>query len=173
MQSEQHIPVGKLGRPHGISGAFRFQLTRTLKSLKKLPKHFLLEAKGGLVPFFLTSIELHGWNQGLLKLEGICTPEVAKQFSGSKLYLTENDVKLFFEKDVETLDYLLGYTLLNGYDDKVGIVNELIETPAQILAIISGNGKNYTIPLVDDFIVEINKRKKEIRMNLPEGLLDI
>jgi 16S rRNA processing protein RimM len=173
MQSEQHIPVAKLGRPHGISGAFRFQLTRTLKSPKKLPRHFLMEDKGRLMPFFIESIELQSWDSGLIKLEGITTPEAAKKYSGSLLYLTEKEVKVFFAKDSESVDYLIGYALFDEAAGKVGVVTELMETPAQVLAIVKGNGKDYTIPLVDDWLLNVDKRKKEIRMSLPEGLLDI
>ncbi len=173
MQSEEYIPVGKLGRPHGISGAFRFQLTRTLKSLKKLPAYFLMEEKGRLVPFFVTSVELQGWDSGLLKLEGIETPEAAKKHSGNTLYLKEKEVKAFFEKDADSIEYLIGYKLVDDASGTIGEITELLETPGQVLAVVAGNGKEYTIPLVDDLIVEINKRKKELRMNLPEGLLEI
>jgi 16S rRNA processing protein RimM len=173
MQNEAYIPVGKLGRPHGLSGAFRFQLTRTLKNTKKLPAYFLLEKKGRLVPFFVTTVELQGWDGGLLKLEGIDNPEVAKKHSGNTLYLKEKEAKTFFKEDAESLEYLIGYKLLEEDGTTIGEIKELLETPAQILATVKGNNKQFTIPLVDHWIVEVSKRKKEIRMTLPEGLLDI
>lgn len=173
MQNEAYIPVGKLGRPHGISGAFRFQLTRTLKSNKKLPKYFLLEDKGRMTPYFVSSVEFQSWDEGLLKLEGIDAPETAKKFSGTALYLKEKDVAILFNKDAESVDYLVGYQLIDETAGNIGTIEELMETPAQLLAVIKGAKKEYTIPLAEDWIVEINKRKKEIRMDLPDGLLDL
>lgn len=173
MSSEQHIPVGKLGRPHGISGAFRFQFTRTLRNKKKLPAHFLIEAKGRYIPFFVAKFSLTDVDGGMLNLEDITTPEVAKQYSGSTLYLTEKDAETYFKEDADAMKELIGYTLIDETVGKVGEIIELMDTPAQVLATVKGETKEYTIPLVDDLVIEVNKRKKEIRMDLPEGLLDL
>lgn len=173
MSSEQHIPVGKLGRPHGISGAFRFQFTRTLKSKKKLPMHFLLESKGRYIPFFVAKYNLTDADGGMLNLEDITTPEAAKQYSGSVLYLTAKEADTYFKEDADAMEELIGYTLIDETAGIVGQITELMDTPAQVLATVKGETKEYTIPLVDDLVVEVNKRKKEIRMDLPEGLLDL
>ena len=50
---------------------------------------------------------------------------------------------------------------------------EVEETPAQLLITVDYSGREVLIPLVDDFIVELNKRKKTLLLNLPEGLLDL
>lgn len=173
MSSEQHIPVAKLGRPHGISGAFRFQLTRVLKSKKKLPPHFYIQTKGKYIPFFVASITLNDMDSGLLNLEEITNPETAKLYSGSQLFLLEKDVKTFFKEDAEENEFLIGYTIVDETEGRIGVITELLDTPAQVLATVKGEGKEFTIPLVHELIVEINKRKKEVVMNLPQGLLEI
>ncbi|MCW5909044.1 MAG: 16S rRNA processing protein RimM [Chitinophagales bacterium] len=173
MPNEHYIPVGKLGKPHGISGAFRFRLSRVLKKIRKLPPYFCMEQKGNPVPFFVSRFEMKNFEEGLINFEEITTPEQAKQYSGSELLLTEKEIKLYFEKDAESIDYLIGYRLTDEQAGEVGTVIELLETPAQVLAIVKGNRKDYTIPLADDFIVEIDELKKQIHVNLPEGLLDL
>lgn len=173
MQNEGYIPVGKLGRPHGISGAFRFHLERSLKSGKKFPEYFVVEVKGRKIPFFVSEIELQTPDGGLIKLEGIVTPEVAKAYSGSKLFLKEMDANLYFSKNAESIDYLIGYAVVDKVEGEVGTIINLLDTPAQVLAEVSGNGRHYTIPLVEDWIVEINNQKRQIYMSLPDGLLRI
>lgn len=173
MQTEEYIPVGKLGRPHGISGAFRFHLVRKLKNAKKFPEYFLLEVNGRKIPFFVTAMELQNSDGGLLKLEGIVTPEAARVYSGSELFLKEADINIYFNKNAKSIDYLIGYLVVDQVDGEVGVIAGLLDTPAQVLAEISGDGKHYTIPLVEDWIVEINNRKRQIYMSLPDGLLRI
>jgi hypothetical protein len=53
--ADNYTSVGKIRKPHGLSGAFNFTLTRELKSLRKYPTHFFMEVKGGFVPYFIAS----------------------------------------------------------------------------------------------------------------------
>ncbi len=48
-----------------------------------------------------------------------------------------------------------------------------MERPAQTLLSIVYGGEEVLIPLVDDFIVDIKPRKKELYLDLPEGLLNL
>jgi 16S rRNA processing protein RimM len=59
-------------------------------------------------------------------------------------------------------------------DRLLGEVTNIIENPGQILLILkSPEGKEILIPFHEDFIVSINKKKKLIEMDLPEGLTEI
>ncbi len=173
MQSEEYIPVGKLGKPHGVSGAFRFYLSRVLKNKTKFPPHFLIAEKGGMLPFFVSSFELIKLDEALLKFEDITSPEQARAYNGKELYLTQKNIHLYFERISEDIDYLIGYMLMDEQKGKVGEISELLESPAQILAIVQGETQEFTIPLAEDWIVEIEEKRKVLRMDLPEGLLDI
>lgn len=168
--TEPTISVGRLGKPHGLSGAFRFLLTRELKSKGKQPKYLLVGKGGSPIPFFIKTIEWYGLNEGFINFEEITTPEGAKQYSGSELLVYEKDMALF-KKVSSDFSYLTGYKAADKTEGEIGTIEEVVESPGQIL--LSITGRNVMIPLVDDFVVGINKRKKEIMFNLPEGLLDI
>ncbi|MBS1619177.1 MAG: 16S rRNA processing protein RimM [Bacteroidetes bacterium] len=165
-----HISVGILRKPHGLSGAFNFTLTRELKSLKKYPPHFFIEGKGGLIPYFIASLELKDMFTGLLTLEEVDSIEKAKQLTGSELYLDEKSVASFFKKDTDDYGFLIGYTAWDG-ERELGTVTAIEEMPGQVLAVIEVAGEEVMVPLVDDLVVEIDKRKKKIIFELPEGLV--
>ena len=171
--AEQNISVGKLGKPHGISGAFRFYMQRELKSSKKTPNHFLVMEKGNLLPWFITKIDWIGFNEGFIWFEEIVTPEKAKLYSGRELFLSEKEVNIYFKKDSGSYTELLGYKTINETGEAIGIIEEIIENPGQILLAIKNENKEVLIPLVDEFIVALDRKKKEIILNLPEGLLDL
>ncbi len=173
MAGEQNITVGKLGKPHGISGAFRIYMQRELKSPQKFPKHFLVQERGTLLPWFVTKVEWIGFNEGFVWFEEITNPEKAKQYSGRELFLTEKDINTFFKKDSGSYSELIGYKAFEETEGEIGIIEEIIENPGQILLSIKSETKEILIPLVDEFIVEVNKKKKELLLNLPEGLLDL
>ena len=173
MADTKNIAVGKLGKPHGVNGAFRFYMHRELKNNKKQPKHFMLLQKGSMLPWFISKIQWLAYNEGLIHFEDITTPEQAKQFAGSELYLSEKDASTYFKKEDEGFDYLTGYTAIDEETGVIGLIEEVIENPAQILLQVNRNGNEVLIPLVDDFVVEINEAEKEILLTLPEGLLDL
>lgn len=170
--ADEYVSVGKLGKPHGISGAFRFLLHRELKS-KKLPAHFFLHLRGQYLPFFIKTTEWLEWGSGFIQFEEIDTPEAAKLHSGKELYLTEKDAKKYFKAQIGEWDFLIGYKVLEQIFGEIGKVAFVEEMPAQILLTIQSDNGEHIIPLVDDFVVSIHKPKKEIMLQLPDGLLDL
>ncbi|MBU3715061.1 MAG: 16S rRNA processing protein RimM, partial [Ferruginibacter sp.] len=65
-----------------------------------------------------------------------------------------------------------GYTL---YDEEhlIGEIIEVIEQPHQILCAILYKGKEALIPMHEENLLKIDKKKKQVIVQLPEGLLDI
>lgn len=165
-----HISVGILRKPHGLSGAFNFTLTRELRSLKKHPAHFFIEGQGGFVPYFVASFDLKDIFTGLLTLEEVDTIDKAKLLAGRELYLDEKAVATFFKKDTDDYGFLIGYTAWDG-ERELGIITGVEEMPGQVLAVLEVAGEEVMVPLVDDLVVEIDKRRKKIVFRLPEGLV--
>lgn len=171
MANEKYISVGKLGKPHGLSGAFRFFLDREPKNKNKLPAHFILNIKGSFMPWFIKTVEWTGFNEGFVLFEEVTSPEKGKQYTHTAICLSEKDINQYFKKDADSLDYLIGYKVIDENEGEIGIIEEMVENPGQVLLSINHNGKEIMIPFVEDFVVELNKRKKEIILNLPEGLV--
>lgn len=173
MKGEKYIAIGKLGKPHGVSGAFRFLLYNGLKGKKKFPKHFMVEVNAGYNPWFIKKMEWLGELEGLIWFEDITSPEQARKFSSKEIFLTEKDAGLFFRIEAGEFDYLIGYKMnIEGKED-AGVITGVNETPGQTLLLIKYQNKEIIVPLVDEFVVKLSKRKKEITLNLPEGLTEL
>ena len=168
--SDNYISVGILRKPHGLSGAFSFILTRELKSLKKYPPHFFLEVKGAYIPYFVSSIDLKDIFSGYINFEDVTKLEDAKALVNSELYLDEKTASTFFKKAADEYGFLIGYTAYDK-ETELGTVQDILSHPAQILAEITVNGSEVLIPIVDDLVLEIDKRKKRIVFDVPEGLI--
>jgi 16S rRNA processing protein RimM len=100
----------------------------------------------------------------------VATVEEAKALVNSDLYLEEKAVSSFFKKSADEYGFLIGYT---AYDKEkaLGLVKGILSHPAQILAEIDVNGSDILIPIVDGLVLEIDKRKKKIVFDVPEGLI--
>ena len=170
--SALYTAVGILRKPHGISGAFSFVLHREPKSLKKLPPHFFLQKGGAYLPYFVTTIELKDLKNGYIRFEEVTNPELAKLLNGSELFLEQKTINAYFKKDADDYGYLMGYTIYDG-DRELGLIDDIIELPAQVLAIVQVQGNEVMIPLADDLIISIDKRTKRIVFALPDGLVQL
>ena len=167
---DNYISVGILRKPHGLSGAFSFVLTRELKSLKKYPPHFFLEVRGAYMPYFVSKIDFKDIFGGYINFEDVIKVEDARALVNSELYLDEKVVSTFFKKAADEYGFLIGFT---AYDKEIelGPVKDILSHPAQILAEIEVNGSEVLIPIVDDLVIDIDKKKKRIVFDVPEGLI--
>ena len=167
---DSYTSVGILRKPHGFSGAFSFVLTRELKSLKKYPPHFFVEVKGTYIPYFVSKFDLKDIFGGYITFEEVSKIEDARALVNSDLYLDDKMISTFFKKDADEYGFLIGYTAYDK-ETELGPVAGILSHPAQILAEITVNGAEVLIPLVDDLVLEIDKRKKKIVFDVPEGLI--
>lgn len=173
MTSGKYTPIGKIGKPHGISGAFRFTFYRQPKNKRSLPKHFFVPSRGGIVPFFVKTLEMKGFEDGLMSFEDVKSPEAVKLYTNKELYLTEADIEKWFKKSSAEFDYLPGYMVNDATLGDLGTVKEVIESPGQILISFDYKGEERMVPLVDDLVIEVNMPKKLLKLDLPGGILDL
>lgn len=167
-----YIAIGKIKKPHGLSGAFHFSLQRMLKNPQKWPPHFFLEISGSFQPFFVQEWTETAPLSGFVKVEEIDSPEMARTHNNADIWVTEEHAKKFFVKSEDEYSWLIGFTAYNG-DQLLGQIVSLMELPAQLLAAIDFQGKEVLAPLTDELIEKIDKRKKVVVLHLPEGLLDL
>ena len=67
---------------------------------------------------------------------------------------------------------MLGYTIINN-TEPLGEILEVIEQPHQLLCRLELKGKEVLIPLNESFLQKINHSKKQVIVELPDGLLEI
>ena len=68
---------------------------------------------------------------------------------------------------------LIHYTAFDAEYGEIGIIQEVLEYPMQMLAKCLVNGKEVLFPLNDEMVTDINAEDKIVFVELPEGLLDV
>ena len=167
----QYFKIGKLAASHGLDGNLILQHSLGKKTtLKGLENIFVEEKKDSFIPYFIEKTSAKSTNETFIKLEGIDTKEAARKLTPKEVWLLESD---FHEHSAKSAPIaLLGYTLFDN-DQLIGEVIEVIEQPHQILCTILYKGKEALIPIHQESLKKIDKKKKEVFLDLPEGLLDI
>jgi 16S rRNA processing protein RimM len=167
----QYFKAGKLVAVHGLKGELIFKHELGKKtSLKELKAIFIEERKNSFLPWFIESAKAKSANEVVLKLETINTREAAAKLSQKEVWLAEEDFKKHAAKSAPA--NLLGYTIIND-KERLSEILEVIEQPHQLLCRIELNQKEVLIPLNESFLKKIDHKKKEVIVELPEGLIDI
>lgn len=163
--------IGKIVAIHGLKGELLLSHELGKKTaLKGLSAVFIEEQKGSFIPWFIETARAGNDNEVYLKLEGVNSRETALRFTGKKVWLPEADYKKFASKNSPAS--LLGYTIVDKGQPLGGIL-EVIEQPHQVLCRLEIGGKEVLIPLHQDSLEKVDHRKKQVLVDLPEGLLEI
>jgi 16S rRNA processing protein RimM len=165
------LRIGKVVAAHGLQGAVI--LTHVVGQsdwLKKDDVLFLELNKGSYIPFFVTGVKASGDDEYVVNLEDVAQVEQAKKLVGKHAYVKE-DILAGHADDSPLL--WIGFNLVDKQKGSLGPVEDVLQTGHQWLARLTYNGKEVLIPLIDQMILDVNLRNKFIRMDLPEGLLDI
>lgn len=165
------VSIGKLVATHGIKGEMILVHGLGKKTDLKGVTAILVEDKSGSrLPYFLEAAKAKSNEEIIVQLEGVDTKEKATQLLQKQVWLKQAD----FEKHATSNApiSLLGYTIVE--DNKVlGEIAEVIEQPHQLLCTVFINDKEVLIPLHEESLLKIDRRKKQVHVSLPEGLLDI
>ena len=171
VQMAEYFKIGKLVAVHGLTGELLLKHELGKKtSLKGLEAIFIEEKKNSFFPWFIETTKIKSEQEIYLKLEGINSKEAAMKLTQKEIWVPEIDFKKFAAKTAPAS--LLGYTIINN-NESLGEILELIEQPHQLLCRLEIKGKEVLIPLHEQTLQKINHKKKEVLVELPDGLLEI
>jgi 16S rRNA processing protein RimM len=163
--------IGRLVSTFGVKGEIVLQHHLGKKtSLKNLETVFIEDRKDEMLPYFIEQAKIKSDREIYLKLEGIGTKESAQKILQKELWLTEEDFKKHAGKSAPIS--FVGFHLIDNGND-LGEIAEVIEQPHQVLCKIYIGGKEALIPIHEETLEKIDKKKKQLHVVLPEGLLDI
>ncbi|MBO7116809.1 MAG: 16S rRNA processing protein RimM [Prevotella sp.] len=167
IKNEEVYKIGRLGKSHGIKGEISFQFDDDVFD-RVDADYLVLEIDGILVPFFMEEYRFRSDSLALVKFCDIDTQERASELTGCDVYFPR---ALAEEDDTPTLASLVGFDLVEASNNKkIGTIASIDDSTANILFELK-DGR--LIPATDDLITDINTKDRTIKMEIPEGLLEL
>jgi 16S rRNA processing protein RimM len=165
------IRIGKIVATHGLQGSVILKhIAGDSTWLKNEDVLFIELKKESYIPFFVTENKAANDEEYIITLEDTLTSEAAKKLVGKHVYVQADVLKGHVE---DTPLLWIGFNMVDKNKGSLGTVDDVMQTGAQWLAKVNYEGSEVLIPLVSDFIIEVNTRNKYIRVDLPEGLIEI
>ena len=174
LNSVELVAVARVAKARGVKGEVACHL------LTDFPERF--EGLEELIAVFpggrRERLKLEGhWLHGdrvVLKLEGFDSPEAASALAGCELAVPESEaVEL---EEGEYYDWQLqGCRVETVEGEEVGTVREVLHTggEAPVLVVRDETERENLVPLAESICVGIDVDAKLIRVDAPEGLLEI
>ncbi|HRG18510.1 MAG TPA: ribosome maturation factor RimM [Flavobacterium lutivivi] len=172
MRKEECFYLGKIAKKFSFKGEVLIYLdTDEPEQYEELESVFV-EFNKNLVPFFIENSSIHKGDFLRVKFEDIDSEQDADELIGSHIYLPLSMLpklegnKFYFHE-------VIGFDVIDKRLGNIGKIVSINDSTSQPLFEILFNEKEILIPMIDHFIVEVNRKDKKIILNTPEGLVDL
>ena len=168
IRKEEVYKIGKLGKAHGVKGEISFLFDDDVFD-RTDADYLVLDIDDIMVPFFIEEYRFKTDDNALIKFEGIDTQERARELTGCDVYFPRE----LAESDEEHLSWaaIRGFELIDANTGKsAGRIASVDDATINILFELE-DGK--LIPASEELITNVDTKKQQIFINLPEGILEL
>jgi 16S rRNA processing protein RimM len=172
MRKEDCFYLGKIAKKFSFKGEVLVYLDTDEPELYENMESVFVELNKNLVPFFIQESSLHKNDFLRVKFEDVATEADADAIMGSELYLPLS----FLPKLTGNKFYFHEVIGFEVEDKRLGIVGKIVSindsTAQPLFEVLNGNVE-MLIPMIDQFLVKIDRENKKVVMDLPEGLIEM
>lgn len=169
MEKELCYKIGYVSKTHGLKGEVTAIFSEPVE-LDEIDSVFI-EVKNNLVPHFIKDFSDRG-DKTFIQFEDVDTTEKAIALKGCSVYLPK-DVRPKLKRGEFYNDEIIGFDVEDQTVGLLGKITAVSATGPNRLLTVAYKNKEILIPVNSPFILSSNKTKKIVRVDLPEGFLDI
>jgi 16S rRNA processing protein RimM len=163
--------IGFVLKPHGLKGEVTISIDEDAPNeFDELESIFLARGET-MVPYFIEAISLKG-EKAYVKFEDVDSADEAKAICKHALYLPKSARPKSLRGEFYD-DEITGFSVTDENQGLLGTITEVTAAGPNKLIAVDHQGKEVLIPVNSPFIISVNKSKKKITVNLPDGFLDI
>jgi 16S rRNA processing protein RimM len=172
MRKEDCFYLGKIAKKFSFKGEVLIYLDTDEPELYENMESVFVEFNKNLVPFFIENSSLHKNDFLRVQFEDVDTEEEADSILNCDVYLPLSMLpklegnKFYFHE-------VIGFEI---EDKRLGVFGKIVsinDTTAQPLFEVLNGEVEMLIPMVDHFLVKIDRENKKVVMDLPEGLVEM
>lgn len=172
MKKENCFYVGTIVSKFSFKGEVLVKLDSDDPQLYQNMESVFVQMGKDLIPFFVQRASLQKSNLLRIKFEDVDNEQDAESILKAQLYLPLDLLpklsgnKFYYHEVIgfEVQDVNLGF---------VGTITGVDDTTSQAIFEIENNGKQVLIPINDTFLVKVDRAKKQVVVNTPDGLISL
>jgi len=164
------VVLGTIVRPHGLKGEVKVDLAcagvERLTSCKnlKLVKHGKELMKVTVIRGFT-----HNDGDAVVRFKEVQSPEEAETLRGVYVAVLSED-RGELPEDQYYMDDLMGLSVETLEGRKMGVIDEIMEGPANSVLVIKKDGREFLVPALKSMIRKVDLKAKLVLVDLPEEI---
>lgn len=170
IKKKEVFKIGIINKPHGVKGEVSFTFTDDIFDRVEDCDYLVLLLDGILVPFFIEEYRFRSDNVALVKFEGIDSTEKARTLTNVEVYYP---VKFMDDQEeISSWNYFIGFRVEDVHHGCLGTVVDVDDATMNVLFVIENGDEEVLLPAHEEFILDIDRKKKILKVDIPDGLLD-
>lgn len=170
IKKEEVFKIGIINKPHGVKGEVSFTFTDDIFDRVEDCDYLVLLLDGIWVPFFIEEYRFRSDNVALVKFEGIDSTEKARTLTNVEVYYP---VKFMDDQEeISSWNYFIGFRVEDIHHGCLGTVVDVDDATMNVLFVIENGDEEVLLPAHEEFILDIDRKKKILKVDIPDGLLD-
>ncbi len=168
---EKYFRLGKILKTYGYSGEVVLLLDVDQPGEYADMPVIFINIDQTLVPWFISKIALKG-DLATIALEDINTEDKARELTGKEVYLPIDRLGTLSEKQFYFHE-IIGFSVIDSKHGHIGLIDRVLDLPEQDILSIIHDGREVMVPLSDEMISRIDRKKRILYLETPEGLIDL
>ena len=173
MEFKTSGPLGKVLKTHGKQGELIISSEQNFPENFQKMESLFIEVNEQVVPFFLERVIIKTLTTAIIKLEDVDTLEEARGLTDLNWHLPGKSLPKEPSPQMVDLEKLNGFTLIDQHDQEVGVIEGYQDIPSNALLEVRHHENLVDVPVNEETVYYIDPQKKILKIEIPEGLLDL
>ena len=170
---DEYFELGYVKKTSGLKGMLLVQPDTDRAAHYLGTDAFFLEESGQAVPYFIEECTLDSKGLMRVRFEEIDDADAARRLVGKKVFLPLHQLPALVGKQFYFHE-VIGWKAIDENNHTIGSILDVLDRgPQELLLVKSAEEKEIYLPLADDFLLEVDRAKRELKLVVPEGLLDL
>lgn len=168
--------IGHIARTHGLKGEMKVSLeTSSPEKAELLDVVYLRNERGDFYPCRVAQVRAEGKGNRIsffVQFEHIADRSAAEALKGKAVFLETDKASLFFDEE-EAVESFLDFEVVDEQNQSIGLIYDEMDTGAQVVIAVATTKGSLLIPVVDQFVSEIDEVNQLVRcknLDLLDGI---
>ena len=172
MRKEDCFYLGKISKKFSFKGEVLIYLDTDEPELYENMESVFVEINKNLIPFFIENSSLHKNDFLRVSFEEVKNEQDADAIINKEVFLPLSSLpklsgnKFYYHE-------VVGFEIEDKRVGVFGIIQSINDSAAQPLFEVLNGNVEILIPMIDEFLVKIDRQNKKVIMDLPVGLVEM
>lgn len=169
MDVQDFVEVGKIVKTHGVNGEVIVELDNPA-ILEDTTEPVVLEIEGLRVPFFIEQAKAVSAQRARIQFDCTRTEQRAKTLVGCRVFVSP-DLLDDTDNEFSSPSALVGFNVIDKQHGNIGAIQSIDNLNINPIMVVGD--KELLIPFHPEFVTKIDFRKRQVKVSIPEGLLNL